>query len=203
MTVQFLDISKQKNYKIPKNLIREKLRGKTLYYKGFKDVLTGNKQIEEIMGSSSLQAILVMVVGFFVKSRLDKKRYWLATNEAGLHLGHKNNFSTDLGVFLKEKVTLNDKYFVTAPELAIEIDVKIETSNELDYIFAKSTEMMTFGTQKIVWILTKNKKIVVFDNKNINLIVDWNTDIELMLDFDQQPIIFNLQQLLDEEEIVY
>jgi Uma2 family endonuclease len=33
---------------------------------------------------------------------------------------------------LKEKVVLNDKYFEIAPEVAIEVDVKIETDKDLE-----------------------------------------------------------------------
>ncbi len=187
---------KRKSRKIPAALIREELRGQPLYYRGYKDVLNGSKQIEEIMGSSSLQSIIVAIVAFFIKSRVDNKLYWTATNEAGLHLGHKNNLSTDIGVFLKEKVVLNDKYFEVAPEMAIEVDVKIDTDKELDYIFSKSEEMMQFGTQKICWIITKNKKIFVFTKNETALIFDWDKDIQLT-----ESITINLQKLLDEEGV--
>jgi hypothetical protein len=154
-------IKSHQSRKIPQKYIREIVNGKPFYYKGYKNVLNGSKQIEEIMGSSSLQSILVMILGFFIKSKLNKSKYLLATNEAGLHLGHKNNFSTDIGIFLKEKIVLNDKYFEIAPEIAIEVDVKIDTEG-LDYVFSKSEEMMNFGTQKVVWIITKNKKLCYF-----------------------------------------
>lgn len=202
MNTKTEQLAKTNTRKIPNNLIREKLRGKSLYYKGYKDVLSGNKQIEEIMGSSSLQSILVMALGFFIKLRLDKK-YWLATNEAGLHLGHRNNLSTDLGIFLKEKVVLNDQYFKIAPEIAIEIDVKIETDRDLDYIFAKSEEMMKFGTQQILWIITKHKKVFIIAQNQNTQIVNWDDDILLMSEPNQTPIIINIKQLLEEEEIEY
>ena len=62
-----------------------------------------------------------------------------------------------MGIFLKEKVVLNDKYFEVAPEVAIEVDVKIDTE-DLDYVFSKSEEMINFGTQRIIWVITKHKK---------------------------------------------
>ena len=197
MTTEAMTISKRKSRKIPTTLIREELRGQPLYYRGYKDVLNGSKQIEEIMGSSSLQSIIVAIVAFFIKSQVNNKLYWIATNEAGLHLGHKNNLSTDIGVFLKEKVVLNDKYFEVAPEMAIEVDVKIDTDKELDYIFSKSEEMMQFGTQKICWIITKNKKIFVFAKDETTLIFDWDKDVQLT-----ENITLNLQKLLDEEGVV-
>lgn len=202
MNAKTEQLAKTNTRKIPNNLIREKLRGKSLYYKAYRDVLSGNKQIEEIRGNSSLQSILVMALGFFIKLRLDKK-YWLATNEAGLHLGHRNNLSTDLGIFLKEKVVLNDQYFKIAPEIAIEIDVKIETDRDLDYIFAKSEEMMKFGTQQILWIITKHKKVFIIAQNQNTQIVNWDDDILLMSEPNQTPIIINIKQLLEEEEIEY
>jgi hypothetical protein len=202
MNTKTEQLAKTNTRKIPNNLIREKLRGKSLYYKDYKDVLSGNKQIEEIMGNGSLQSILVMILGFFIKCRLDKK-YYLATNEAGLHLGHRNNLSTDLGIFLKEKVVLNDQYFKIAPEIAIEIDVKIETDRDLDYIFAKSEEMMKFGTQQILWIITKHKKVFIIAQNQNTQIVNWDDDILLMSEPNQTPIIINIKQLLEEEEIEY
>ena len=197
METQLLAPPKRKSRKIPAALIREELRGQPLYYRGYKDVLNGSKQIEEIMGSSSLQSYLVGFIYATLFSLIDRKKYLITTNEAGLHLGHKNNLSTDIGVFLKEKVVLNDKYFEVAPEMAIEVDVKIDTDKELDYIFSKSEEMMQFGTQKICWIITKNKKIFVFAKDETTLIFDWDKDVQLT-----ENITLNLQKLLDEEGVV-
>lgn len=183
---------KTKTRKIPEKYIREIVNGKPYYYKGYKSVLNGSKQIEEIMGSSSLQSIIVSILNFFIKSNIDRKVFWTAANEAGLHLGHKNNLSTDLGIFLKEKVILNDKYFEVAPEVAIEVDVKIDTE-DLDYVFSKSEEMMNFGTQRVLWVITKHKKIMVFSKNNPTQVFDWNNDITVM-----KGITLNLQQLLND-----
>jgi Uma2 family endonuclease len=174
------------------------LRGKSLYYRGYKDVLNGTKQIEEIMGCSSLQSLIISIIDFFIKSNINRKLYWVASNEAGIHLGHKNNLSTDLGIFLKEKVTPNDKYFDVAPEIAVEVDVRIETERDLDYIFEKSEEMIKFGTKKILWIITRQKKIFVISPNETTQVLDYHQDIELM-----ENIRLNLGQLLDEEELMY
>ena len=174
----------------------EVINGKPYYYKDYKSVINGTKQIEEIIGSSSLQSIMVMIIGFFIKSHLNKSKYVLATNESGLHLGHKNNISTDIGIFLKEKVVLNDKYFEIAPEVAIEVDVKIETDKDLDYVFSKSEEMMNFGTERILWVLTKHKKIFVFSKNETTQILDWNKDVVVM-----EGVVLNIHDLLEEEGV--
>ncbi len=195
MVAQISDIPKVKSRKIPEKYIREVVNGKPYYYKGYKSVMNGTKQIEEIMGSSSLQSIIVSILDFFIKSKINRKLFWTATNEAGLHLGHKNNLSTDLGIFLKEKVVLNDKYFEVAPEIAIEVDVKID-SNDIEYVFSKSAEMMNFGTQKILWVLTKHKKIMVFSKNETTQILDWNNDVIIM-----EGIVLNIHNLLEEEGV--
>ncbi len=198
MSAEILESPKRKSRKIPANLIREVLRGKPLYYRGYKDVLNGTKQIEEIMGCSSLQSFLVGFIHGILFSKINRKKYILTTNETGLHLGHKNNLATDIGIFLKENVVLNDKYFEIAPEIAIEVDVKIDTDREVGYIFEKSEEMMAFGTKKILWIITKQKKIFVFEKGETTQVFDWDKDIVVM-----ENITINLKKLLDEEEIMY
>lgn len=187
---------KTRTRKIPAKYIREVINGKPYYYKGYKSVMNGTKQIEEIMGSSSLQSFLVAFISGILFSKINRKKYSLTTNETGLHLGTKNNLATDIGIFLKEKVVLNDKYFEIAPEIAIEVDVKIETDKDLDYVFSKSEEMMNFGTERILWIITKHKKIFVFSKNETTQILDWNKDVVVM-----EGVILNIHDLLEEEDV--
>ena len=42
---------------IPKSLVYEMVGGKPIYYQGYKDYLDGKKQMDEIVGSSKLQAL--------------------------------------------------------------------------------------------------------------------------------------------------
>ena len=48
--------------KIPAQLIYEEFGGRVYYRKGYRAVLTKKKTIEEIIGSSSLQAFLVSII---------------------------------------------------------------------------------------------------------------------------------------------
>ncbi len=195
MVAQISDIPKSRTRKIPAKFIREEVNGKPYYYKGYKNVMNGTKQIEEIMGSSSLQSFLVGFIYGILFSKINRKKYSLTTNETGLHLGTNNNLATDIGIFLKEKVVLTDKYFEIAPEVAIEVDVKID-ANDIEYVFSKSEEMMNFGTQKILWVLTKHKKIMVFSKGETTQILDWNDDVNII-----EGIVLNIQALLEEEGI--
>jgi hypothetical protein len=197
--VREIPLTKREVKKIPEILIREVLRGEPLYYEGYRDVMSGLKKPEEIIGCSSLQSILLSILDFYIQSRINRKKYWLGGNEAGLHLGHKNNLSTDLGIFLKEKVTLTTNYFEVAPEVSIEVDVKIDVNTlgeKLEYIFEKSEEMMLFGTQKVIWILTKPKKIFIIEKDETTKVFDWNNEIEII-----DGIVLNLKSLLEEEGV--
>lgn len=181
-------------------MIREVIAGEPYYYKGYKNVVAGTITLEEIMGSSALQSVLIMAIGFFIKSKLDNARYWLATNEAGLHLGPQHNLSIDLGIFRKEEVDLNNQYFNAAPEVAIEVDVRIDTDHDLDYIFSKSSVMIDHGTDSVIWIMTKHKKVMVIRKNEDSVIFDWDRDITLP-GHTADPIVLNLQKLVEAEHI--
>lgn len=169
--------------KVPKALIYEVLNGKTLYRKGYKDVLNKKLNPETIMGSSSLQSILVTFLSSYLFNHLGDE-YVVASNEAGLHLALNENLSNDIALFLEEEVdSINDKYFNVPPRIVVEIDVKIEleeyTTDE-QYVFEKTARLLEFGVEKVIWILTKNRKIVVAEKANRNWIVtDWLQEIEV------------------------
>ncbi|MCF0069511.1 Uma2 family endonuclease [Dyadobacter sp. CY261] len=202
MTVLLAGLSKKTEENVPGSLIREVIAGEAYYYKGYKDVIAGTIKAEEIMGSSALQSVLIMALGFFIKSKLDNARYWLATNEAGLHLGPQNNLSIDLGIFRKEEVSLNNQYFTAAPEVAIEVDVRIDTDHDLDYIFSKSSVLIDHGTDTVVWVMTKHKKVMVIRKNEDSVIFDWNRDV-IVMQHAPEPIILNLQTLIEAERIEY
>lgn len=50
---------KKREKKIPDALIYEVMDGKPIYYRGYKEVLSGKKSIEDIMASSTLQAFII------------------------------------------------------------------------------------------------------------------------------------------------
>lgn len=188
---------------IPSYLIYEEMNGKPLPYKGFLDVLSGKKKIEEIMGSSSLQSIIVYLVVLLIGNKINRKKYLVGTNEPGIHIRLGDNLSNDIAIFERGDVTINDKYFDKAPKIVIEVDVKIDLSqtewnNEWDYIIEKSQKMLDFGTEKVIWITTKSKKIFVSSSTERWYMVNFNEDIPLIDD-----CILNLGQILKDEEVMF
>lgn len=189
--------------KIPPYLIYEEMNGLALPYKGFRDVLAGKKKVEEIMGSSSLQSILVYLLNGYIFTLINRKKYLIGTNEAGLHIAAGDNLANDIVIFEKESVVLDDKYFKQAPKIVIEIDVKIDLSqtewtNEWDYVIEKSQKMLDFGVERVIWITTKSKKIFVSSTTERWYMVDFNEDIPLV-----DGVVLNIAQILKDEDLVF
>jgi len=59
---------------IPKSLFYEMVDGKPIYYRGYQDYLSGKKQLEELMGSSFIQSMIVTRIVIALGSLLDSKR---------------------------------------------------------------------------------------------------------------------------------
>ena len=106
---------------IPESLIYEMAEGKPVYYKGYKDYLNGTKQIDELMGSSYLQSLIISKLVFFLMSNLDKK-FVVLTNEVGLQFKTKGWRAADIAIFESDKlkkVQKTNKYLKVAPKIVI------------------------------------------------------------------------------------
>jgi Uma2 family endonuclease len=194
---------KTKIKKIPPHLIYEEMNGIALPYKGFRDVLAGKKKVEEIIGNSSLKSVFVFLMNGYIGSNINRKKYAVGTNEAGLHIGEGDNLTNDIVIFEKENLVLDDKYFKKAPKVVVEVDIKIDLSttewtNEWDYVIEKSQKMLDFGTERVIWITTKSKKVFVSSKTERWYMVDFNEDIELI-----DGVVLNIAQILKDEELMF
>ncbi|MCP1381034.1 Uma2 family endonuclease [Runella salmonicolor] len=172
--------------KVPENLIYEIMDGKPVYYKGYRQVLSGEKSIVEIMGSSSLQALIVFYLSAFIGKFIDEEMYTVLINEAGLHIDHKNNLANDIAIFEQTVLTpdkISRKYASVPPKIALEIDIDadVESMTETGYIYKKTQKMLDFGTQKVFWILTEAQVVMIATPERIETL-HWNQEIELMED---------------------
>jgi Uma2 family endonuclease len=194
--------SKKKNaQKILDDLVYEIIDGNKIYYQSYRDVLNGKKAKEEIMGSSTLQMILInYIIRIFIKG-LDEKLYYIATNEAGIHISEKTNFSTDIAIYPKSILTpdkINTQYADVPPQLVIEIDIKADVDKSADYLYVhhKTQKLLDFGVEKVIWIFTSTQKVFTATQNEPWLTVNWDKDIELM-----HGLLFNIAQYLKEEGI--
>lgn len=196
--------SKQKNRvkPIPESLIYEIMDGRPLYYKGYKDVLTNKKTSEEIMGASGLQSFIIQYLLEVLYLKIGRKKYHFLTNEIGTHLDKGNNLSGDIYIYEKNVLSpdkINTRYVEVAPKIAIEIDIRIDLSDEKDfgYVFTKTHKLLDFGVEKVFWIFTKYQKVMVATKDQDWLTKNWNQGIELL-----DGEYFNIGKFLTDEGVV-
>jgi hypothetical protein len=192
---------RKRQRKIPDYLVREWIDGKPFYYKGYKEVLNKKKTLEDIMGSSTLQAyIIAFLMEVIIEGKL-KKKYEILTNEAGLHLDKRNNLSADILIYNPTVMTpekINKQYADVPAKVQIEVDITIELEDLKDYQYVekKINKLHQFGTEKVIWVLTNIKKVMVAVPNQPWQTYDWNNDIELLDD-----VTFNIGVYLKEKGV--
>ena len=190
-----------KNNNIPEALIYEVMDGQPLYYKGYKDVLNKKKSLDDIMGSSTLQSFIINYLLRFIFKNLNEKKYLSLTNELGLHVGKKTNFSGDINIFDRLILTsekINKNYSDVPPLIVCEVDSKIDISNnkDLDYVNIKTQKLLNFGVEKVIWIFSESQKVMIAQKDTDWLTKDWNQDIELL-----DGYLFNIGKYLEDEGV--
>jgi Uma2 family endonuclease len=186
---------------VPDYLVYEMMDGKPIYYRGYKAVLNKTKAFEDIMGSSTLQAIIVTFILRELYQFLTDENYWVMTNEPGIHLDNKNNLSGDILIYEKSRLNatdINTHYAKVPANIAIEVDTKADLSilNFQEYLKLKTTKLHNFGVDKVIWILTASRQVIVALPGADWLLIDWNKDIEIM-----NGIAFNIGNYLKKNGI--
>lgn len=186
--------------KIPERLIYEMVKGRPIYYKGYKEYLKGNKQLEQLMGSSKIESFLATELVFLIRSFLGKA-YFVFSNEVGLQFSKNAWRAADIAVIKKGDIDkMDSKYLNVPPEYVIEIDTKAdlsEISNPLGYYQEKTQELLKFGIKKVVWIFTDTEKVMIAEKGNKRWeIIDWDQEIEFVDDLN-----INIHQLLVDNDL--
>lgn len=185
----------------PDLLIKDTLDGKSVYRKGYQAVLRHEKKADDIMGSSSLQSLILWYLSRIVLKPLDDRHYYVFTGEPGLHLEINNNFSGDLLIYERGQISLFDThYFDTPPLVNVEIDVEIDntTVSDYDYIQRKTSNLLRFGVQRVIWVLSFSKQVIIAEPGKDWLVIDWHKDIEL---FD--GLMFNIPNYFAQEGLAF
>ena len=188
--------------RIPDELVYELIDGKPVYYKGYKEVINLEKQIEDIMGSSDLQIVLIDLILKYLYKNIDAGAFNIFTNEAGLHIDNKNNISADIAIFERAKFfskKLQVKYTTVAPKVIIEIDTKADLGNFdniMEYYQVKTKKIFNFGVEKVFWILTKNKQVIEAVPNDNWLVKEWDKELQIL-----DNIAFSIDQLLKDDGI--
>jgi hypothetical protein len=187
--------------KIPEYLIKEILDGIPIYYKGYKAVLRKEKTLESIMGASGLQIFILSYFSYLLIRQLDESQYYVFTGGGGMHLDLNNNLSGDVMIYEQSKLPtskIDTHYLDVPPKIDIEIDVSIDTTDfsEQTYIHKKTDRLLSWGVEKVIWVLSASKKVIIAEQGEDWLLVDWSKDIEII-----NGIRFNIAQYLEKSGV--
>ncbi|GAB3710757.1 hypothetical protein GCM10027592_47740 [Spirosoma flavus] len=173
---------------------------KPIYYAGYRDVLKGLKEPEEIMGSSGLQSFLVEIVQRFLFAHPYNKRLRIMSSEVGVQIRKKKWRSCDIAIYEKERLkgyVFTNKYMEIAPDYVIEIDTKADLTKyrfQHDYFIKKSRELHEFGVKKVIWIFTEHTPVIWESESADSILIrdGWDHDVTIT-----EGMIFNLATLFN------
>ena len=173
-------------------LTYEVVDGKPIYYRGYKEVLKGKKQPEEVMGASAYHARLVAKITSWL-DRVLGDEYVVMSGELGYTVegGWR---SLDIAVFRYEDVKDKLKsrsYIDVPPVLVVEIDTHGDVESEVGYITNKVKDLLESGVGKVIWIFTEVEKVLVAEEGKDWVIVNWDDDIELI-----EALKLNIKELI-------
>lgn len=192
---------KKTRKKVPDWLICDTINGVDYYYKGYKQAGFKNGKINEPMGASHLQGVLISYMVFLLENYLDALTYHVSTNKAGIHLEKGNNLSVDVLIYKTEDSIRFDleKYATKAPLIAIEVDTQIETSefDESHYVYEKTRKLLEWGTEKVIWVFSKTEMVMIARPNQDWLIRDWKNDVEIL-----GNISFNIVKQLEKKGLL-
>ncbi len=179
----------------PEGLIYEKVRGKPIYYRNYKEVLKGKIPPEAVMGNTDLQAYLISLLIGHIFPNLDRSRYLLMSNELGFYTSEDSFRLLDLAIFEKDKFQFTGGYTKIPPKVVIEVDTKADLSGYAsveEYAYEKTQELLNAGVERVIWIFTKTRKVLIAEKGSSKWIVQgWDEDFEVM-----DGIRLNLEEML-------
>ena len=160
-------------------LVYEEMDGKPLYYRGYRDVLNNLKTVDDITGSSSLQAIIIRMLLKFLYAQIDGQEFEVYTNEAGLHLTKGNNLSSDIMIYPVEVIQshqVDKHYFQIPPKVVVEIDIKVDLSDAAQeaYVKKKTEKLFQFGVERVICVFSASQQVIPAEPNQDWLIRDWH-----------------------------
>jgi hypothetical protein len=176
--------TRAKAKKIPEALIYEMLDGKPLYRKGYKEVIAGKKTLEEIIGASTLQSVIVYYLTVFIGRFIDENQFFVLVSKPGVYIDHRSNLANDISIYSQDVLppsSISKKYADVPPRIAIEVDISIDAADtsETSYIYRKTRKLLDFGVETVFWVLTDANVVIVATAERMETI-DWMRDITLM-----------------------
>ncbi len=182
---------KKGNPEIPSDLVRDVIDGEPFYYKGYRDVLNEKKTIEEIIGKSTLQSVIISYFFNCLFREENTDIYHLFPN-IRLHFSNLSYYSTNLAVF--DIATLpfekiDEHYANVPPVLVVEVDVKMDTKHltEEEFVQLKTRSLLKHGAGKFIWITSKNKQVLIAEKDKEWIEQSWYEPFELLNGIQANP----------------
>ena len=179
---------------IPESLIYEMVDGTPIYYRGWQEVLRGEKTIEQVMASSLIQSYLVHEIDYAV--HVLRKKFIIGSNEAGLKFQKGDWRAADIALWTKESMKdkkLDDHYIEVVPDIVIEVDTKADTAELPTYYLDKTKQLHQKGVRRVLWIFTKTEQVMIAENGQKWEIQDWSESFEV-----SDGCILNVKQMIDD-----
>lgn len=180
-----IDDSDNEPIEVPSALVREVIDGLAYPYRGWREVMEGRSNREDIMGSSGLQSEILSLIEEFFYREIGLEKYRFYGNESGNHLGPNTNFAFDKAIYLREDLPsgkVDRKYVAVAPHVVIEVDVNVDTDDEteMQYVHRKINKLMEYGVQRVLWIFSDPNKIIVAEPDQPWRTTNWDIPVELV-----------------------
>ncbi len=193
-------LAKEKTVTIPKSLMYEMLDGIIVPYRGYQKVLSKKLKLEDIMGSSGLQSLVISILIEHLVATF--KKYRFMSSELGLHINHKNNLAADIAMYPKSALLQLKEvaYMEIPPRAVIEIDTKADQSvfeTESEYFRRKTQKLLDFGVEIVVWFFTSDQKILIAKPNEPWLITNFDYD------FDFLGENMNLKKIMEAEGLTF
>lgn len=163
----------------------------------YKKVLKGELPLEAAMGSSGIQAYLIILLIKFLLNNLDEEKFTLLSNE--LSFLYKKAFweNLDIAIFEKEKVKpylMQNEFIPVVPKVVIKVDTEADLSRYggvEEYVHEKTQDLLDADVEKVIWIFTKPKKVMITKKGKKWIVKDWKDDFEVI-----DEIKVNLNEIL-------
>jgi hypothetical protein len=114
----------------------------------------------------------------------------------GLYIDERNVFTSNIMIFERSELTIDENYAQVPPKITLEIDIKVELRDmtEDEYVFLKGVRLVNFGAEKVIWFFTESKKVIIVTPVSW-ITYDWDRDVTIM-----QDITCNVAQFLHRED---
>ena len=182
---------------ILESAIYEMVNGKPIYYRGWQDVLKGEKTIEQIRTSSLIQSYLVSEINAYTHTAL-RKKYILGANEAGLKFKKGDWRAADICLWTKaslKNTPLHAHYSEIISEIVIEVDTKADTKEMPMYYLEKTKDLHKHGVRRVLWIFTGSEQVMIAEKGQKWTIQEWSESFEVADGF-----MLNIKELIDAYE---